>query len=53
MKKVRIYRNYRPIERHDTAAWANIKKLKEISKVSIPNEFEVENAKDWVDSNQK
>jgi len=43
----------KPIEQHTTAAWANIEKLKELSKVAIPNEIEVGNAKDWVDSNQK
>ena len=43
----------RPIEQHTTAAWANIETLKERSKVAIPSEFEVGNAKDWVDTNQK
>ncbi|MDR3542886.1 MAG: DUF3787 domain-containing protein [Desulfosporosinus sp.] len=43
----------RPIEQHTTAAWANIEKLKEVSKVAIPSEIEVGNAKEWVDSNQK
>lgn len=43
----------RPIEQHTTAAWANIEKLKDISNVAIPSELEMENAKEWVDSNQK
>ena len=43
----------RPTEQHTTAAWANIEKLKELSNVTIPSEFEVGNAKEWVDSNQK
>ena len=43
----------RPIEQHTTAAWANIEKIKGISNVAIPSEFEVGNAKEWVDSNQK
>lgn len=43
----------RPIEQHTTAAWANIEENKEISNVAIPNEIEVGNAKDWVDTNQK
>ena len=43
----------RPIEKHTTAAWANKEKLKEVSNVTIPNENEVENAKEWVDTNQK
>jgi len=43
----------RPIEQHTTAAWANIEKVKEVSNVAIPNELEVGNAKEWVDTNQK
>lgn len=43
----------RPIEQHTTAAWANIEKIKELSKVTIPSELEVGNAKEWVDSNEK
>lgn len=42
-----------PIENHQTAAWANIEGLKESSRVFIPNETEVRNAKEWVDSNHK
>ncbi|MFL0194536.1 DUF3787 domain-containing protein [Clostridium sp. WILCCON 0269] len=41
------------LENHQTAAWANITKTKPISKVTIPNETEVKNAKEWVDSNEK
>jgi hypothetical protein len=43
----------KPIEKHTTASWANIEKTKEISNVTIPSEFEVGNAKQWVDRNQK
>ncbi len=42
-----------PIENHKTASWANIEKLKNTSRVPIPSKFEVENAKGWVDENQK
>lgn len=42
-----------PIEKHDTASWANIHKKKPVSKVSVPSEFDVKNAKDYVDSNEK
>lgn len=42
-----------PVEKHDTAAWANQSKLKMVSKVNIPDEEQVKNAKDYVDSNQK
>lgn len=42
-----------PIEKHDTAAWANMEKTKPLSNVNIPDEDEVMNAKEYVDSNQK
>ena len=42
-----------PIEKHDTAAWANNAENKPVSKVNIPDEIQVRNAKEYVDSNQK
>lgn len=42
-----------PIEKHETAAWANIEETKPVSNVTIPSENETQNAKDWVDSNEK
>jgi len=42
-----------PIENHDTAAWANTSKMKPKSKVNIPDEVQVRNAKEYVDTNQK
>ena len=46
--------NYKtPIEKHDTAAWANIQDYKPESRVHLPGEEEVVNAKDYVDENQK
>jgi hypothetical protein len=42
-----------PIEKHETAAWANIEETKPVSNVTIPSESETRNAKDWVDSNEK
>jgi hypothetical protein len=42
-----------PVENHDTAAWANINETKAASKVNIPAEVQVRNAKEYVDSNQK
>ena len=42
-----------PIENHDTAAWANVSKSKKESKVNIPDEIQVKNAKEYVDTNQK
>ncbi|MCR3921678.1 MAG: DUF3787 domain-containing protein [Firmicutes bacterium] len=42
-----------PVEKHDTAAWADIEKTKSKSKVSIPHEANVKNAKEYVDSNEK
>ncbi|NLB79285.1 MAG: DUF3787 domain-containing protein [Clostridiaceae bacterium] len=42
-----------PIEKHDTAAWANIEATKQVSKVTMPSEEQVDNAKEHVDSNEK
>lgn len=42
-----------PVEKHDTAAWANINQVKPVSNVTIPDELQVMNAKEYVDSNQK
>lgn len=36
-----------------TAAWANIKKRNENSNVGIPDEYNVEKAKNWVDNGSK
>lgn len=43
----------KPIENHDTAAWASQASFKAVSKVNIPDEEQVINAKKHVDSNQK
>ena len=42
-----------PIEQHDAAAWANIESTKEVSNVTMPGEFQIINAKEHVDNNQK
>jgi len=42
-----------PVERHHTAAWANINKTRSDSNITIPDELEVGNAKEWVDTNEK
>jgi hypothetical protein len=42
-----------PIEKHDTAAWADINENQPVSNVPMPSDFAVENAKKWVDTNQK
>ncbi|MDF2947325.1 MAG: hypothetical protein K0S51_2004 [Bacillales bacterium] len=42
-----------PIEKHDTASWANIDDMKPVSNVHIPSEFEVMNAKEYADQNEK
>ncbi len=42
-----------PVEKHDTAAWAEIKCKKADSQVTIPTEEQVINAKEYVDVNQK
>ena len=43
----------KPIERHDTAAWANHVRTKPVSKVIIPDEIDIRNAKEYVDTNEK
>ncbi|WP_042315183.1 CDIF630_02480 family spore surface protein [Desulfofarcimen acetoxidans] len=43
----------KPIEQHVTASWANIDKMQPVSKVAIPGDQEVGDAKEWVDKNQK
>lgn len=42
-----------PVEEHDSAAWADIEQTKPHSGVAIPSEFNVEEAKEWVEINQK
>lgn len=42
-----------PIEKHNTAAWADIAENQPVSNVPIPSDFAMKNAKDWVDLNQK
>jgi len=42
-----------PVEKHDTAAWANIENKKSHSQVTVPSEFQVINAKEYVDENEK
>ena len=43
----------KPIERHNTASWADMRKTKRVSNVVIPTEKGVINAKEYVDQNQK
>lgn len=43
----------KPVENHDTAAWANIRSQLDLSKVNVPDEVQVRNAKEFVDSNEK
>ena len=52
-RKPKDQNQQKPIENHDTAAWANIETQQDVSKVNIPNEIQVRNAKEYVDSNQK
>ena len=42
-----------PTEKHTTASWANNSTQKRITEVNIPDEIEVRNAKEWVDTNEK
>lgn len=42
-----------PIENQSTAAWANQSQFKAVSRVNIPDDEQVENARDYVNENQK
>lgn len=43
----------KPIERHDTASWADIEELEPETGIIIPKEIGVINAKEYVDQNEK
>lgn len=43
----------KPVEKHNTAAWANIDDKLPVSNVTIPSEAQVIDAKEWVDTNEK
>ncbi|MTI49664.1 CDIF630_02480 family spore surface protein [Sporosalibacterium faouarense] len=45
--------NEMPIENHRTSSLANIESLKRVSRVPIPSILEVQNAKEYVEVNQK
>lgn len=55
MQKNKLYQesNTKPIENHKTAPLANIENLTSEANVPIPSKLEVENAKRWVDTNEK
>lgn len=42
-----------PIEKQETAAWADKEKRKTMSNVNIPSDMQVINAKEYVDDNEK
>lgn len=42
-----------PTNKETTAAWANIEKSPEDTKINIPSEYEIEKAKNWVDNGSK
>jgi len=43
----------RPKENQYTAAWADIKRVKPGSQVTIPDDYQVIEAKEWVEINKK
>ena len=53
INKTRSIDNNTPIENHQTAAWADIKNVLPESRVPIPREEAVDDAKDWVEQNKK
>jgi hypothetical protein len=46
-------RPHTPVERHTTAAWADFEQSKPVSNVAIPSEHGTDNAKEYVDGNEK
>ncbi len=51
---IRNFKGHRvPTEPHTTAAIADTGKIKKDSQVTIPSDLGVENAKDYVEENQK
>lgn len=43
-----------PIEKHESAAWVNSSRdVKPLSQVVIPTEYDVQNAKEWVDNGSR
>lgn len=43
----------KPVERHISAAWAEISQSKPVSNVAIPSMEGIEDAKGYVDENEK
>lgn len=43
----------KPIEKHNTAAWADIEATEELSNVTVPSREQVKSARDYVNENQK
>jgi len=43
----------KPVEKHSTAAWADVESTKRISNVPRPDVSMIENAKEYVDENEK
>ncbi len=52
-KRFKLNKSLMPVENHYTAAWADMEDVKPDSKVNLPNEIQVRNAKEYVDTNQK
>jgi len=53
MKELERRTAKKPIENHKTAAWANIEETKELSNVATPSYTQTQNAKEYVDENEK
>lgn len=51
--KTNTINNSVPIEKQDTAAWANFKSLQPETRVIIPSEEAIDDARDWVNHNEK
>jgi len=53
MAELKRKQTKKPIENHQTAAWANIEETKDISNVAVPSLPQAKNAKEYVDDNEK
>lgn len=51
--KFKEYHRKTPVENHATAAWADTGRLKAVSRVNIPDEMQIVEAKEYVDANHK
>lgn len=52
-KTYKIHGYKQPVEKHETAPISNIQHTKSMSDVTVPSDEAIEDAKEWVDINEK